>query len=103
MRVAVLAVLSLLPAGVLAAESTVLEWVDALEPVVIGVLILLGGGQIYLWTDNRKLGDRITRVEAEQTATGRTLGRIDKAVQDTKNCVHSIDNRLARMEGPKAA
>ena len=69
--------------------------------VLISGLAVLGGGQIYLWIDNRALHTRITRVEAEQVSTGRTLVRIDTTLQEISTCVHSISDRLARMEGPQ--
>ena len=75
------------------------EFIDILLPIGLGTVTVLGGGQIYLWLDNRRLGNRVTKIEAAQEANGRTLDRIDGTVSETHNCVNEMRAQLARLEG----
>lgn len=76
-----------------------MELVQILEPIVIGIVIVLGGGQVYLWLKYVDTSNRVIRLETEQGSIGRTLKRMDENIASTGICVHSIDTRLAKIEG----
>ena len=73
------------------------------HPLVIAGLTsavtILGGGQVYLWIKVFTLNAEVAVLRTHAEGVGRTLARIDKKLDDVQGSVHSIDVKLAGLEG----
>lgn len=79
--------------------TDVLQWMDVLEPFIIGLIVVLGGGQIYLWLRVMSITTSVAVLQSEHEATEHTLEQIDENVREIVKCIGTVNARLARMEG----
>ena len=74
------------------------EIVSLLEPIVLSIVAVLGGGQVYLWLRYVKLATDIATLKAIDDSFSKMLERIDETVADVQRTTHSIDTRMAILE-----
>ena len=75
------------------------QWISILEPIFMGIVVILGGGVVYLWLRYHYLSLDVARLAATMDGMQGTLKRIDTTVNDTNCKVSKLAERQANIEG----